>query len=1455
MTHPREIVFIDSTVSHLDTLLAAIQPGIETVVLSGERHATAEMADLLLGRSGLEAIHVIAHGQPGEVSFGSGAVSLETLDDEAADLGAIGSALGEHGQLLLWSCGTGEGKRGATFVDALARAVRATVSAATGLVGSAELGGRWELDLPSKAVTAQVPLTTAGRAAYCAVLGANKIAFDLNSNTIGSNGAVEYVEQGTAIFLAANATVTASGNFHGLSLTVSGLLSGDVVSLATGNGISISGSNIFIGSKNVGSFSGGNNPANFVIIFTEKAGAEDVASIIHRISYFQTSDSPVSHSLTFDLAGLTVMDDIKVIAVNDAAIISGTTSGAVLEAGGVSNATLGTPTATGTLTATDVDNPADTFQAVAAGASSAGGYGTYAMTAGGVWAYTLDNGSPTVQALNETGTLTDTFTVHSGDGTAMTVTVTINGANDAAVIADTSIGAVTEAGGVANGTAGTPTATGTLTASDVDNTPNTFMAVAACAASTGGYGTYEMAASGTWIYTLDDASNAVQALNAGGTLTDHITVQTVDGTAQVLTITITGSNDAALISGTITGAVIEAGGVANGTLGTPTASGTLTNIDMDDPANTFQSVAPGAASSSGYGTYAMTAGGAWTYTLDEANEEVEALNTNATLTDTITVTTVDGTQQLVTVSINGSNDAAIMSGTSAGAVIEAGGVANGTPGMPTALGRLTASDVDNTANTFVSVAEGATSTDGCGTYEMTAGGVWSYTLDNANAEVQALNAGATLTDTFTVTTVDGTEQLVTVTINGTNDAAVITGTSMAALTETNATQSTGGKLSATDPDNSAAFMEQTAMVGSNNYGKFDIAANGAWTYTMNSAHDEFAAGEAYTDSITVATADGSTQVITVSIAGTNDGAVIAAGGTLAYTENQASTAIVSGLTLSDVDSGTLTGATVSISANFASGQDVLGFVDQNGITGSYEAGVLTLSGSSSVAHYQTALRSVTYFNSSDNPSAAVRSVSFQVDDGAGANHASNIATSTVTITAVNEAPINIVPGAQLAFIATNFSITGLAMSDVDVGSAANVTSTLSVLHGTLTVLPAGGAVVSGNGTAAVTLTGTVAQINTILAATNGVVYKGNIGFAGVDMLTMLTNDGGNTGVGGPLTDTDTVAINVQSANPFALTTGTDTVFYASGANSVTSANTQGSTTLNIGDKLTGGAGADSLTITDTGTNGLTVFSHTFGDGAHADTLLTNFESVLVSGTGTNNGRKIDINLTFDSFFNNNGTLAVSGDSGLSSNINSFTIEASAVTTGAFIMYGTNQSGNVLRSGAGSDTIRGGSNADTISGGRGADTLTGGLGADVFIFNASDSGQTNGVDVITDYMKGRQGTGDQFNYGNINLTVGGSSVAATANQASINAMTGVTTFAGGSGANLADALADIALSFQANATSAGEFSFFRVNNTGNYYLFISDGVDGVGTGDVIIQLQGINTITRLDLSGSSLSIIS
>jgi VCBS repeat-containing protein len=243
--------------------------------------------------------------------------------------------------------------------------------------------------------------------------------------------------------------------------------------------------------------------------------------------------------------------------------------------------------------------------------------------------------------------------VTSLDGTAQLVTVTIDGTNDAAIICGTKHGSVIEAGGAANSVSCKPTATGTLTDTDVDNTPNTFTAIDTPKASTDGYGTFTMTTDGVWTYTLDNTNCKVQALNVCDKLTDCFTVTTIDGTPQVVTITINGANDAAIICGPATGSVTEAGAC---TYGTPIATGTLTDTDVDNTPNTFTAVCAPKASDAGYGTFTMTADGVWTYKLDNANCEVQALNDCDKLTDCFKVTTIDGTTQVVTITINGADD-------------------------------------------------------------------------------------------------------------------------------------------------------------------------------------------------------------------------------------------------------------------------------------------------------------------------------------------------------------------------------------------------------------------------------------------------------------------------------------------------------------------------------------------------------------------------------------------------------------------------------------------------------------------------------------------------------------------------------------------------------------------------------------------------------------------------------
>lgn len=97
----KEIVFIDRAITDLDSFLAGLRPDVEPIILDSHQSAPAQIAKALCGRSALAAIHIVAHGQAGEVSFSSGALSLESVNDHADELAAIGQSLGDNGNLFL----------------------------------------------------------------------------------------------------------------------------------------------------------------------------------------------------------------------------------------------------------------------------------------------------------------------------------------------------------------------------------------------------------------------------------------------------------------------------------------------------------------------------------------------------------------------------------------------------------------------------------------------------------------------------------------------------------------------------------------------------------------------------------------------------------------------------------------------------------------------------------------------------------------------------------------------------------------------------------------------------------------------------------------------------------------------------------------------------------------------------------------------------------------------------------------------------------------------------------------------------------------------------------------------------------------------------------------------------------------------------------------------------------
>ncbi|HEY7808522.1 MAG TPA: Ig-like domain-containing protein [Croceibacterium sp.] len=275
--------------------------------------------------------------------------------------------------------------------------------------------------------------------------------------------------------------------------------------------------------------------------------------------------------------------------------------------------------------------------------------------------------------------------------------------------------------------------------------------------------------------------------------------------------------------------------------------------------------------------------------------------------------------------------------------------------------------------------------------------------------------------------------------------------------------------------------------------------------------------------------------------------------THAVEQSTAVTLLTGTPTITDIDGDHLSSATIQITGGTfntnenSTADDTLSVLSSalsgTNITGSWNASTetLTLTGYDTFAHYEQALAGVQYTSTGDNPTdyglQPTRTVTWTVSDGAlgipGGQQ--NSGTTTVSIDAINDAPVNTVNAGSGNEDAT-FALTGFSITDPDANPAlANVSVTLDVGHGVLTLstsvasgLTSGE--ITGNGTGSITITATINEINHTLSASNGFTYTPDADYNGADQVQIVTNDNGATGSGGALSDTDTAAITIANVN-------------------------------------------------------------------------------------------------------------------------------------------------------------------------------------------------------------------------------------------------------------------------------------------------------------------------------------
>lgn len=150
-TPPKEIVFIENSVRDYKTLVADEKSGVQTVILDSSQDGVDQIAHTLsdAAKNGVlyDAVHIVSHGNQGQLDLGTGILTLATMEGKYAnDLSIIKASLAENADILVYGCNFAGGQAGVLTVDYLAQHTGADVAASNDDTG---MGGNWNLEVRS----------------------------------------------------------------------------------------------------------------------------------------------------------------------------------------------------------------------------------------------------------------------------------------------------------------------------------------------------------------------------------------------------------------------------------------------------------------------------------------------------------------------------------------------------------------------------------------------------------------------------------------------------------------------------------------------------------------------------------------------------------------------------------------------------------------------------------------------------------------------------------------------------------------------------------------------------------------------------------------------------------------------------------------------------------------------------------------------------------------------------------------------------------------------------------------------------------------------------------------------------------------------------------------------------------------------------------------------------------
>ncbi|HHX8330666.1 TPA: VCBS domain-containing protein, partial [Vibrio alginolyticus] len=503
--------------------------------------------------------------------------------------------------------------------------------------------------------------------------------------------------------------------------------------------------------------------------------------------------------------------------------------------------------------------------------------GNLTIDANGHWTFTANSA---FNQLNVGDKVEETFTVSSVDGTPSTIKVTINGTNDAPTI-NAQAHSVTEGGSVLHGQ---------MVGQDIDTS-------ATLTYSTPQIDGLLMNPDGS--YNFNPSHSAYQSLASGVTKTLTIPVTVTDehnaSNTQNLSITITGVNNSAKITGVDTGEVHEGSAYT-----APDGSTSGTSVDDRSPDHAHGNIAElsnalihteghltivdadAGESHAQNGTYQGTHGqvimqsnGDWSYYASigqtATGRAIDHLGKEESLTDTITVQSADGTTHDIHITIHGDNDRPYCSSE----VQLNSGKEDQTQTFTTAQLLANTVDVDHNdagkltlSNLHADYGTVLDNKDGTFTFTPNANynGKVHFTYDVVDAHGGTTHTGATTT------------------LTPTDDKAIITEVNTENVTEdgSNSTHNRGvttelahGALQVVDPDSGQDKFQYSAFgeraIHDPFGGMLRIDSAGGWGYSVDNARlQHLAQGQVETVVYRVYSYDGTPYDLHIDVLGTND---------------------------------------------------------------------------------------------------------------------------------------------------------------------------------------------------------------------------------------------------------------------------------------------------------------------------------------------------------------------------------------------------------------------------------------------------------------------------------------------------------------------------------------------------------------------------------------------------------